>query len=335
MRELTKTSAERLICTCRMPYANDGAGSSEQARIGHHPSLDLVMRPSIENVFLIILLAAALILMRSIWVADAVVYCDEGTHDDLPVTMHNSIGIAWGSLWLRTTYMRETDEDSIMDTRGWAHVRLPERSWLRTDAGVLERIGVVYRSDNAAEYFPPNEEDMCWAIGERRTAVPLYAVVLVLLSALVVRRAIRSSRTRRGRGFDVRLTKVPQLWRGKSFLEPPKQGDAMTVSGVLRIVALAGAIVLTVASGVAAVTSFPIIVIADSDLGSSAAYGSAQLGVMAAFAAVATVIASRLIPRPRLRIALAAGLLCIVGPCSFDSSDTPTGCVSHSWRSLD
>lgn len=89
-----------------------------------------------------------------------------------------------------------------------------------------------------------------------------------------------------------------------------------------RLIPLGAALLACAAWAFLAVTSYPFIGIADSDLGISARKQVEDASAMLGFAVAAVVLATRIIPWSVLRLALIVALLGFLAAHSFDSTET-------------
>jgi WD40 repeat protein len=92
---------------------------------------------------------------------------------------------------------------------------------------------------------------------------------------------------------------------------------------IFRWFSLTIAITATLACGAAAVFSFPIIVLADSDGGAAAMVRVRDAMVLFCFSVGAIFVLCRVIPWPRLRIAVALAIVATLAAWSFESAETP------------
>jgi hypothetical protein len=91
----------------------------------------------------------------------------------------------------------------------------------------------------------------------------------------------------------------------------------------LRLIPAGAAWLCTAGWGLLAVASYPIIVIADSDLGTSAMERVSDCSTMSLRSLAAAAVASGIVPWPRLRIGLALVVLAVIASFSFQSDSFP------------
>src|SRR5262249_19571024 len=88
----------------------------------------------------------------------------------------------------------------------------------------------------------------------------------------------------------------------------------------LRILSLVAALVVSAAWGFIALASYPLLVIADSDLGIGAMKRVRDAGTLFLLSLAAAAVTCRLVPWHRLRLCLLAAIAGLVASCSFESS---------------
>jgi hypothetical protein len=94
---------------------------------------------------------------------------------------------------------------------------------------------------------------------------------------------------------------------------------------IQRALALTTAVAVSAIWGVLALTNYPIIVIADSDLGVGAMLRFRDAGTLFLLSLAAAALTAGLVPWPRLRLCLLAAVGGLLAGCPFESADTTHG----------
>lgn len=102
------------------------------------------------------------------------------------------------------------------------------------------------------------------------------------------------------------------------YWDPPEKRRS-----IVRILAIVGAVIAALASASAAVMSYPLIVIADSDLGAGAMQRVHDCVALFFFSLAVFMVIMPILPWPRMRIVLATGVLTVLALWRFQSDSVP------------